>query len=176
MFTDPRKDKQVHSYLWELCSNRGANRTDSAKGSVCYSLLLLLFFVSFHVSCVFIHTDFPANCQDHNWNFLDSMTFYNTEAILMLKKAFLLYAHLMYCIPISDKNMVVNQFIDKIKIAHRIHLKMFIITYQHRWWAFTRSHLSTVSVNIWEQLHKCGTGTADLWNDTGNQFYFARFW
>lgn len=174
MFTDPRKDKQVRSYLWELCSNRGANRTDSAKGSVCYSLLLLLFFVSFYFSCVFIHTDFPVNCQGHNWNVLDSMTFYNTEAILI----HLLYSHLMYCTPISDKTMVVNaqKFIEKIKIAHRIHLKMFIITYQPRWSAFTRSHLSTVSVNICEQLHKCSTGTADLCNDTGKQFYFARIW
>ncbi len=71
MFTDPRKDKQVHSYLWELCSNRGANGTDSAKGSVCYSLLPLLFFVSFHVGCVFIHTDVPVNSQGHNWNVLE---------------------------------------------------------------------------------------------------------
>lgn len=29
------------------------------------------FFISFHVGCVFIHTDVPVNSQGHNWNVLE---------------------------------------------------------------------------------------------------------
>lgn len=53
------------------------------------------FSCPFTLAVSFIHTDFPINFQGHNCK--DSMTFYNTDTILMLKNALLLNSHLMYC-------------------------------------------------------------------------------
>lgn len=174
MFTDPRKDKRVLSYLCELCSNRGTVGLIQQKGrSVTHCWYCFWCpFTSAMSSCT---QTFPSTGRVTQ-NVLH-VTLCDKAAILMLK---LFKIWCIRLVQMLDLNSIYHDTSLAIKVWFFIQFSSLVVsfsTYRSLRWQSTGFYsLFNVSVNIWGQLDKCGTRSADLGVQQKNNVTFSLLW